>query len=219
MDKKIKIIISCVLSIIIIIGGIFFSIGTNTSENKKYSKEFINAIDYIKNEEYIKAYDEINNSNEKEKEIIQTILLNKLIKEIDKNKEISEKLNEEAKNITDYLTYTSLYSKDDKYQQNIDKIYDEEFSKLYDIKTKITSNIMFSDSIEYYNSYFELLDLENGVFKNYEYNILNDKDNLLNRLNSIETKLNNLTDEYNKVIEKHPISIIPEEYLILLDLI
>lgn len=59
--------------------------------------------------------------------------------------------------------------------------------------------ILFDDCNTYYNLYFEYLNLDNGLFSNYEYNILNNKDELLNKLtNTLPTKLNELTDEYEK---------------------
>ena len=54
---------------------------------------------------------------------------------------------------------------------------------------------MFDDSINYYNLYFEYLNMDNGIFKNYEYNILNDKNNLLLRLEKLEAKLKEMNTQ------------------------
>lgn len=51
--------------------------------DENYSKSFIKAIDYIKNEDYSKSYETIKDSSKKEKELVQIILLYKLVDEID----------------------------------------------------------------------------------------------------------------------------------------
>lgn len=219
MSKKLKIIISIILSLLIIFIGIFLIVSNNSPVGEKYSKEFIKSINYIKEENYIEAYNIIKNSDKDEKNIIQTIILHTFTKQLEKLTDVDEKLTNEAKNITNYLTYTYLYSKNPIYQQNIDKIYVEEYQPLFEIKEKIPMEILFDDCNTYYNLYFEYLNLDNGLFSNYEYNILNNKDELLNKLtNTLPTKLNELTDKYEKIIGMHPSSVIPEEYKLLLDI-
>ena len=90
---------------------------------------------------------------------------------------------------------------------------------MFETKEKIPIDILFEDCNTYYNLYFEYLNLNNGLFSNYEYNIINNKDELLNKLtNTLPAKLNELTDEYEKIAGLHPISAIPEEYKLLLDI-
>ena len=181
MKKKTKIIISSVLCLLIIGVGIFSIYNNTSSLGEQKSKEFIKSINLLKNENYIEAYNNIKNSSNEEKDIIQTIILYKFGEQIDLVTDINKRITEQMEHITDYLTYTYLYSKDTKYQKEIDKIYDEEYPKLYDIKTKIPLEIMFDDTKTYYNLYFEYLDLNNGIFKNCEYNIINNKDELLQK--------------------------------------
>lgn len=219
MNKKLKIIISIILSLLIIFIGIFFIINNISPVGEKYSKEFIKSISYIKEENYIEAYNTIKNGNNDEKNIIQTIILHMFINQFYTTTDIIEKVGDEAENITDYMTYTYLYEKDPIYQQNIDKIYAEEYQPLFETKEKIPIDILFEDCNTYYNLYFEYLNLNNGLFSNYEYNIINKKDELLNKLtNTLPAKLNELTDEYEKIAGLHPISAIPEEYKLLLDI-
>lgn len=219
MSKNKKIIISGILCVLIILGTILILIKNNSNTENKKSKQFINAISYIQEEKYENAYKEIKkSSNKNEIEIIQTIFLYKFGDEFEKNTEIVNKISDETEHINDYLTYTYLYSKDDSYQQKIDKIYNEEYSKLYDIKDKMPVDIMFDDTKEFYKTYFEYLDLANGLFKNYEYNVINNQQGLLNKVTEVDTKLKDLSDKYDKLVEKHPSTIIPEEYLILLDM-
>lgn len=219
MNKKLKIIISIILSLLIIFIGIFFIINNISPVGEKYSKEFIKSISYIKEENYIEAYNTIKNGNNDEKNIIQTIILHMFINQFYTTTDIIEKVGDEAENITDYMTYTYLYEKDPIYQQNIDKIYAEEYQPLFETKEKIPIDILFEDCNTYYNLYFEYLNLNNGLFSNYEYNIINNKDELLNKLtNTLPAKLNELTDEYEKIAGPHPISAIPEEYKLLLDI-
>lgn len=216
MNKKVKIIISSVLCLIIIVIGVFLVYNNNSTLEENRSKKFIKSINYIKDENYIEAYNTIKNSAKEEVDIIQTIILYKFSEQLEISTKLNEKINDEAEHITDYLTYIYIYSKDTSYQQKIDKIYDEEYSKLFEIKNKIPENIMFDDSINYYNLYFEYLNMDNGIFKNYEYNILNDKNNLLLRLEKLEAKLKEMNEEYKTVVGIHPKSTIPEEYLYLL---
>ncbi len=218
MNNKIKIIITIVLSALIIGIGMFFIYSNKQTLGNKKSKEFIKAISYIKEEKYVDAYNVIKNGNEEEKDMIQTILLYKFTEQFDIATDVVEKVSDEAENITNYLTYTFLYSKDPIYQQNVDKIYEEEYKPLFDIKNKIPKNILFEDCSKYYDLYFEYLNLDYGLFSNYEYNILNNKDELLNKLtNTIPNKLEELTSEYEKISGLHPLSAVQEEYLILFD--
>lgn len=219
MTKKMKIIISTVLCLVIICTGVGVVLLNRGTGGEKQSREFIKAIGYLQDEEYVKAYNEVKDSDQSELEIIQTLILSRLGEEFDKNTEIAEKIYDEAENISDYLSYPSLYSRDDSYQQNIDKIYDKEFSKLYDIKEKIPVDIIFDDAKDFYNAYFEYLDLANGLFRNYESNIIDDRLGLLDRVTEVQNKLTEVSDEYTKILEKHPTDIVPEEYTILLDLV
>ena len=216
MSKKVKITITSVICLIIIGIGIATTFNNATADRK--SKEFINSIKYIQDGKYIKAYNNIKNGDKKEVEIIQIIILNIFSKEFDKSADIVKKIGEEADNITDYLTYTYIYSKDDKYQQNIDKLYDDEYQKLYDVKDKISQDIIPNDALTYYNLYFEYLDLANGMFKNYEYNLINNKDNLINRIQNVSSKLSELQKEYETITGKYPLDSVPEEYRVLLEL-
>ena len=218
MNKKIKIFISCVLCLVIVSIGTFIIYNNKTSLEENKSKDFIKSINYLKNDNYIEAYNTIKNSDKEEINIIQTIILHKFCSQLDIVLELDEKIIDEAEHITDYLTYTYLYSKDSSYQKKIDKIYDEEYSKLFEIKNKIPENIMFEDSIKYYNLYFEYLDLNNGTFKNYEYNILNNKNKLIEKFDKIQIKLEEIQEEYEKLIGMYPKSEIPEEYQYLFDL-
>lgn len=218
MSKKIKIIVSIIFSILIIGIGVFLIYNNKPSLPERKSKEFIKSINYLKEQNYIEAYNTIKNSNKEEINIIQTIILYEFCNQLEIVTDLNEKIYDEAKNITNYLTYTYLYSKDSSYQKKIDKIYDEEYSKLFEIKNKIPENIMFDDSIKYYNLYFEYLDLNNGTFKKYEYNLLNNRDNLVAKIQKIQKKLDELTEEYKRVLGMYPTSEIPEEYQYLFDL-
>lgn len=217
MSKKVKVIITGVICLLIIGIGLFATFSGN-NKSDRHSKQFIESIKYIQDENYIKAYNNIKNSNKEERDIIQTIIMVVFTNEFDKYTDIEDKLTKEAENITDYLTYTYLYQKDDKYQQNINRIYDEEFSKLYDIKNKIPRDIMFEDTVSYYDLYLKHLDLANGIFRDYEHKVINEKDSTLNKINNITDSLSKITDEYESIIGKHPMELIPEEYRILLNL-
>ena len=69
MSKKLKIIISIILSLLIIFIGIFLIVSNNSPVGEKYSKEFIKSINYIKEENYIEAYNNIKNSDKDEKNL------------------------------------------------------------------------------------------------------------------------------------------------------
>lgn len=216
MSKKIKIIITSVLCLIIIGIGTFLIYNNHSDLGKQKSKEFIKSINYIKDENYIEAYNTIKNSDKEEIDIIQTIILYKFCDQMSAHTKVINEIAEEVDHIRDYLTYPYLYSKDSSYQRKINKIYDTEYSKLYEIRTKIPESIMFDDSVNFYNKYFEVLDLGNGAFKNYEYNIIHNQEKNLAKVNKIETKLNEMKEEYEKVVGIHPESEIPEEYSYLL---
>lgn len=217
MSKKVKIIISSVFCLLIIGCGFFLASG-NTSEGDKESKKFIESIKYIQGGKYIDASNNIKNADDDEINIIQTIILYKFSEQLTLGNDITTRIQNEAENITDYLTYTYLYSKNPIYQQNIDKIYTDEYTKLYDIKDKILQDIMFNDTVNFYNLYFEYIGLSDGMFKNYENRILYDKDNLMNQISSTMSKLEELSKEYENVKGKHPLDSVPDEYIILLGL-
>lgn len=218
MKMNVKIIISIISCVLIVGVGGYFIYNNNSQEGEKKSKEFIKAINYIEKERYVDAYNTIKKSDKNEIDIIQTIILDKFSNAVLSNIDVQDEINKEIENINDYIKYPSLYSKDSSYQQKIDKIYDEKYPKFYEIKTKIPSNIMFDDTLDFYNLYFEYLDLDNGLMKNYEYNVLNNKEELLNKINNIKDKLKKITDEYEKVAGLHPTTAIPEEYKLLLNI-
>lgn len=60
----------------------YYNYNSKSYYDENYSKSFIKAIDYIKNEDYSKSYETIKYSSKKEKELVQTILLYKLVDEI-----------------------------------------------------------------------------------------------------------------------------------------
>lgn len=218
MAKKIKIIVSIILCVLIVGLGIFYINSNTHTMGEKWSKSFIQSINYIKEGKYIDAYNNIKDGDKEEKNIIQTVILHKFGNQFDISMDINEKIGDEADHITDYLTYTYIYSKDPVYQQNIDKMYEEEYQPLFDIKEKIPKDILFDDCQNYYDLYFGYLNLFNGFFKNYEYKVLNQKNELLNKLDQIEEVTNELNTEYEKIIGLHPRSAIPEEYRLVLDI-
>lgn len=218
MSKKIKIIISSILCFLIIGMGAFLVYNNKSPLGEKKSESFIKSINYLKDENYIEAYNNIKNSSKEEIDIIQTIILYRFIKQVDLMSELNEKITDEIDNIIDYLNYPFLYSKNPKYQQNIDKIYDEEYPKLFELKTKMPSEIFFNDSIDYYNLYFECLELNNGLFKNVEYKALNNKQEFLNNIESMQKKLSELLSASIQIGGKHPENVIPEEYKLLFDI-
>ena len=218
MGKKIKIIISSILCFFIVGIGLFLVYNNQSSPGEKKSQNFIKSINYLKEENYIEAYNNIKDSSDEEFNIIQTIILYKFIEQINLTMELNEKIYDEADNILDYLIYTYTYSKNPVYQQNIDKIYDEEYPIFFELKNKIPEEIFFQDSIDYYNLYFEYLNLNNGLFKNYEYNVLYNKQEILNKIADVKNKLNEMVETAKETIGKHPLSVIPEEYKLLFDI-
>ncbi len=218
MKKNVKIIISIILCVLIVSVGGYFIYNNNSKNGEKKSKEFIKAINYIEKEKYVDAYNVIKKSDKNEIDIIQTIILDKFSSMVLSSVDVQNEIYEEIENINDYINYPSLYSKDSSYQQKIDKIYDEKYPEFYKMKTKIPSNIMFDDTLDFYNLYFEYLDLDNGLMKNYEYNVLNNKEELLNKISNISDKLKKITEEYERVVGLHPTTAIPEEYKLLLSI-
>ena len=144
--------------------------------------------------------------------IIQTIIWQKFTSQIDEVVSLDNKIFENFNEIVNYLAYPRLYSKNPIYQQNIDKIYDEEYVKLLDMKNKIPKNILFEDCASYYDSYFQFLDIENGVFRDVENQALYNKSNLQARIIQITENLTQLSSELSKLKGQHPSSVIPEEY-------
>lgn len=186
--------------------------------DENYSKSFIKAVDYIKNEDYSKSYETIKDSSKKEKELVQTILLYKLVDEIDSYTVVKKKIREEAENITDYLTYTYLYDRDTKYQKNIDKIYENEYNKLFDVKSKLPKEIMFEDTQDLYDKYLELLELDKDTFKNLEYKIIKTNSKLVKTLKDVSAKITEIINLEEEAMGRYPSSTIPEEYMYLLNL-
>lgn len=217
MKKYIKHIVFIFLMIIISVYTCY-NLNSKTHYDKNYSKDFINAIESIRAENYNKSYEIIKNSSNEEKELIQTILLYKFLNEIDSYTSINEKINDEAENIIDYLTYTYLYERNTIYQKNIDEIYANEYNKLFDAKSKLPKEIMFEDVYDLYDKYFELIELDKDTFKNFEYKIKKNKSNLTKLIGSISEKLVEIVDLLKEVKGRHPSSSIPEEYMYLLNL-
>lgn len=57
-------------------------------------------------------------------------------------------------------------------KKNIDKIYENEYNKLFDVKSKLPKEIMFEDTQDLYDKYLELLEFDKDTFKNYEYKMI-----------------------------------------------
>lgn len=217
MKKNIKIIISIILCLIIIGLGIFkvyhfYITKDDDAIAEKKSYDFIKALNYIQNENYIEAYNTVKDTNSTDLNIIQTIIWQKFTSQIDEVVSLDNKIFENFNEIVNYLAYPRLYSKNPIYQQNIDKIYDEEYVKLLDMKNKIPKNILFEDCASYYDSYFQFLDIENGVFRDVENQTLYNKSNLQARIIQITENLTQLSGELSKLKGQHPSSVIPEEY-------
>lgn len=217
MSNKLKIIITSVICILIVSIGVLLVVDNN-SFGEKRSKTFVKSIQYIQDENYVEAYNNIKNGKQEEKELVQTIILYKFMDELDKYTEISDKLSEEAEHITDYLTYTYLYSKNPIYQKNINKIYANEYPELYDVKEKIPKDIMFEDTHKFYDTYIEILELTDGLYKNCEKKILNNNEEYVAQIKEVANKLLEYSEEFDVVAGKYPLSSIPEEYIILLEL-
>ena len=150
--------------------------------------------------------------------MIQTILLNVFADKTTSAFDIATEITDEADHITDYLTYTFLYSKDSKYQANIDKIYAEKYPPLYDLKKQIPKEILFDDVSEMYDLYFEYVEKSDGLFKNAEYKILHDNSNFSKTVTSMADILTKYSDECEKATGNHPLTAVPDEYIILLGL-
>lgn len=217
MSNKLKIIITSVICILIVGIGVLLVVDNN-SFGEKRSKTFVKSIQYIQDKNYVEAYNNIKNGKQEEKELVQTIILYKFMDELDKYTEISDKLSEEAEHITDYLTYTYLYSKNPIYQKNINKIYANEYPKLYDVKEKIPKDIMFEDTHKFYDTYIEILELTDGLYKNCEKKILNNNEEYVAQIKEVANKLLEYSEEFDVVAGKYPLSSISEEYIILLEL-
>ena len=217
MSNKLKIIITSVICILIVGIGVLLVVDNN-SFGEKRSKTFVKSIQYIQDKNYVEAYNNIKNGKQEEKELVQTIILYKFMDELDKYTEISDKLSEEAEHITDYLTYTYLYSKNPIYQKNINKIYSDKYPELYEVKEKIPKDIMFEDTHKFYDTYIEILELTDGLYKNCEKKILNNNEEYVAQIKEVANKLLEYSEEFDVVAGKYPLSSISEEYIILLEL-
>ena len=218
MNIKLKVLITVFISLLIIGGGYFYLNNNRTLDVKSESKEFIKAISYLRNEDYVNAYNTIKNTNREDINIIQTATLYKFNKYFSKTLDLDIEILEEVNNIMDYLIYPSLYTKTSSYQQRIDKIYDNQYPKYLELKAKFPESIMFKDSLSFYNLFIEFLEINDGMFKNYEYNALNDKTTLQSKLAASKNKSSELTEAYKDILGKHPEEEIPEEYRYLLDI-
>ncbi len=214
MKNKFKLVITVIISFVILSVGVgFIIISSIPKENR--SKELIQAINYIKDNNYEDSYNEIKDSSKNEKAIINALYIHQLNNQFSAWDDIQVEIAEEAENITDYLLYSSLYSKNSKYQEEIDKLYATKFSELIKFKETLPRDIMPDDSLKYYDDYFDFLDYSNGLFSNYEYNIINDNTNLLARIEGVTTRLNEVKEESDSVLGAYPTNLIPEEYKIL----
>lgn len=218
MNIKLKVLITVFISLLIIGGGYFYLNNNRALDGKSESKEFIKAISYLRNEDYVNAYNTIKNTNREDINIIQTATLYKFNKYFSKTLDLDIEILEEVNNIMDYLIYPSLYTKTSSYQQRIDKIYDNQYPKYLELKAKFPESIMFKDSLSFYNLFIEFLEINDGMFKNYEYNALNDKTTLQSKLAASKNKSSELTEAYKDILGKHPEEEIPEEYRYLLDI-
>lgn len=213
-----KYIIHIVFAIIMISICIYTFLVCNSKSyyDKNYSENFIKSINYIKDGNYIKSYEVIKNSSSEEKEIIQTVYLYEFFKETDTYFNISSKIMDESENIIDYLLYPILYDKNTKYQENIDKIYADEYSKLFEIKNKLPKEIMFTDTYSLYDTYIKLIETNKDTFKNFEYKALEKNSNFTNISNNIISILSELDELIKNAKGKYPSEFIPLEYMTLL---
>ncbi len=186
--------------------------------DKNYSENFIKSVNYIKDGNYVKSYEVIKNSSGEEKEIIQTIYLYEFLKETDKYLKISSEITDEINNIMDYILYPNLYDKNSVYQKNIDKIYADEYNKLFEIKNKLPKEIMLEEVYDLYDTYIQLIEIDKDTFKNYEYNVFNKKTILSNSIENVKNKLYELLDLIKDVKGKYPSEFIPFEYAVLLEI-
>ena len=186
--------------------------------DKNYSENLIKSVNYIKDGNYVKSYEVIKNSSDEEKEIIQTIYLYEFLKETDKYLKISSEITDEINNIMDYILYPNLYDKNSVYQKNIDKIYADEYNKLFEIKNKLPKEIMFEEVYDLYDTYIQLIEIDKDTFKNYEYNVFNKKTILSNSIENVKNKLYELLELIKDVKGKYPSEFIPFEYAVLLEI-
>lgn len=186
--------------------------------DKNYSEKFIKSVNYIKDGNYVKSYEVIKNSSDEEKEIIQTIYLYEFLKETDKYLKISSEITDEINNIMDYILYPNLYDKNSVYQKNIDKIYADEYNKLFEIKNKLPKEIMLEEVYDLYDTYIQLIEIDKDTFKNYEYNVFNKKTILSNSIENVKNKLYELLELIKDVKGKYPSEFIPFEYAVLLEI-
>lgn len=186
--------------------------------DKNYSENFIKSVNYIKDGNYVKSYEVIKNSSGEEKEIIQTIYLYEFLKETDKYLKISSEITDEINNIMDYILYPNLYDKNSVYQKNIDKIYADEYNKLFEIKNKLPKEIMLEEVYDLYDTYIQLIEIDKDTFKNYEYNVFNKKTILSNSIENVKNKLYELLELIKDVKGKYPSEFIPFEYAVLLEI-
>lgn len=186
--------------------------------DKNYSENFIKSVNYIKDGNYVKSYEVIKNSSGEEKEIIQTIYLYEFLKETDKYLKISSEITDEINNIMDYILYPNLYDKNSVYQKNIDKIYADEYNKLFEIKNKLPKEIMLAKVYDLYDTYIQLIEIDKDTFKNYEYNVFNKKTILSNSIENVKNKLYELLELIKDVKGKYPSEFIPFEYAVLLEI-
>lgn len=186
--------------------------------DKNYSESLIKSVNYIKDGNYVKSYEVIKNSSGEEKEIIQTIYLYEFLKETDKYLKISSEITDEINNIMDYILYPNLYDKNSVYQKNIDKIYADEYNKLFEIKNKLPKEIMLEEVYDLYDTYIQLIEIDKDTFKNYEYNVFNKKTILSNSIENVKNKLYELLELIKDVKGKYPSEFIPFEYAVLLEI-
>lgn len=186
--------------------------------DKNYSENLIKSVNYIKDGNYVKSYEVIKNSSGEEKEIIQTIYLYEFLKETDKYLKISSEITDEINNIMDYILYPNLYDKNSVYQKNIDKIYADEYNKLFEIKNKLPKEIMLEEVYDLYDTYIQLIEIDKDTFKNYEYNVFNKKTILSNSIENVKNKLYELLELIKDVKGKYPSEFIPFEYAVLLEI-
>ncbi len=213
-----KYIIHIVFAIIMISICIYTFLVCNSKSyyDKNYSENFIKSINYIKDGNYVKSYEVIKNSSSEEKEIIQTIYLYEFFKETDTYFNISSKIMDESENIIDYLLYPILYDKNTKYQENIDKIYADEYSKLFEIENKLPKEIMLTDTYNLYDTYIKLIETNKDTFKNFEYKALEKNSNFTDISNNIISILSELDELIKDAKGKYPSEFIPLEYMALL---
>lgn len=118
----------------------------------------------------------------------------------------------------DYILYPNLYDKNSVYQKNIDKIYADEYNKLFEIKNKLPKEIMLEEVYDLYDTCIQLIEIDKDTFKNYEYNVFNKKTILSNSIENVKNKLYELLELIKDVKGKYPSEFIPFEYAVLLEI-